>query len=287
MRYLYAKADAPAKFISCEKTSPVVLSDKKLMPLDAYTLLYTKSGSLKITSSGRIFDVKKYHFALLFKNEPYEISYSEKSEVFKLSFDVSNAYHMDNIEFFNLLTKTNREDKNIFLIPENGYNIINNKLPVLFSKILEVQKQKNKWSPYMMHYSLSMFLSEVTYTYLKIYKKSNEPTFDTVSLISSLIKHWIDQNYQKNLNIKEIAKIFGYNSHYLTTLYRENTGFTLIEYIHKLKLDKSKHLLRNSSLSIKDIAYESGFDSDKYFMKLFKKFEEITPSEYRKLYSQQ
>ena len=292
MRYLYARADAPAKFISCEKAT----SDDSAYEHyngQSYVLLYVKSGSLEITSMGKIFDVQKKRFALLLKGEEYEIFTQEKCEYYNLCFDVNNPSHIGNAEFISILEKINREDEkqgdaqSVFLIPENGYNIFDNKITVLFSKLRETQKLKNKWSPYMLHYSLSLFLSEMTRSYLNIYKANKEPAFQAVSLVSGLIKHWVEQNYQKNPNIKEIAKIFGYNSRYLTTLFREKTGFTLIEYIHKLKLDKSKQLLCTSSLSIKDIAYSVGFDSDKYFMKLFKKFEEMTPSEYRRLYSKQ
>ena len=293
MRYLYAKAGAPANFISCEKITEVVPRSKKEICPETYALLYVKSGYLDVTTSGRIFAVQKERFALLLKGEKYEIAVPQKCDYYRLRFDVEDPSHIDNAKFINILEKINREcekdsdAQSIFLLPENGYNIHDNKITVLFSKMLETQKRKNKWSPYMMHYSLSLFLSEVTRAYLNVYKASKGPTFQAVSLVSGLIKHWVEQNYQKNPNIKEMSKIFGYNSRYLTTIFRESTGFTLIEYIHKLKLDKSKQLLCTSSLSIKDIAYNVGFDSDKYFMKLFKKFEEMTPSEYRRLYSKQ
>ena len=291
MRYLYAKADAPARFISCEKIASEDSAYKKTIYEQCFTLLYVKRGSVLITSSDKIYDVQKERFALMLKDEKYEISVRNQSEYYKLCFDVCDPSYIDNAEFIHILDNINREDEtqgdpqSIFLLPENGYNIHDSKITVLFSKLRETQKLKNKWSPYMMHYSLSLFLSEMTRAYLSLYKANKEPAFQAVSLVLGLIKHWVEQNYQKNPNIKEISKIFGYNSRYLTTLFRESTGFTLIEYIHKLKLDKSKQLLCTSSLSIKDIAYATGFDSDKYFMRLFKKFEEMTPSEYRRLYS--
>ncbi len=293
MRYLYAKANAPSNFISCEKIESEFSDDKKEKVEQCYALLYVKRGTLVITSSDRIFDVQKDRFALILKGEKHITSVPEKCEYYKLCFDVEHPSHINNSEFLNILKTINQEDEkesraqSVFLIPENGYNIHDNKIAVRFSKLREIQKIKNKWSPYMMHYSLSLFLSEMTRAYLSIYKADKEPALQAVSLVTGLIKHWVEQNYQKNPNIKEIAEIFGYNSRYLTTLFRESTGFTLIEYIHKVKLDKSKQLLCSSSLSIKDIAYSAGFDSDKYFMKLFKKFEEMTPSEYRKLFSKQ
>lgn len=55
------------------------------------------------------------------------------------------------------------------------------------------------------------------------------------------------------------------------------------EYIHKLKISKAKELLY-SGQSIKEIAYSLGFQDEKYFMRLFKKYENVTPTEFRKAY---
>lgn len=52
-------------------------------------------------------------------------------------------------------------------------------------------------------------------------------------------------------------------------------------YINNLRLSKSKNLLLNSNLNIKEISKELGFIDEKYFLKLFKKYENITPKQYR------
>ncbi|MGI8384332.1 helix-turn-helix domain-containing protein [Robertmurraya sp. P23] len=59
----------------------------------------------------------------------------------------------------------------------------------------------------------------------------------------------------------------------------------VLEYLHYLKIRKAKELLSSTSYIIKEISYQVGIYDEKYFMRLFKKHENMTPSEFRKAYS--
>ena len=55
----------------------------------------------------------------------------------------------------------------------------------------------------------------------------------------------------------------------------------LQEYIHDIKVSKAKAMLINSNDTVKEIAYNLGFNDEKYFMKLFKEHENLTPTQFR------
>ena len=57
-----------------------------------------------------------------------------------------------------------------------------------------------------------------------------------------------------------------------------------MEYINGMKVAKAKELLSHSDQTVKEIAFSLGFDDEKYFMKLFKNYERITPTQYRNIY---
>ena len=61
-------------------------------------------------------------------------------------------------------------------------------------------------------------------------------------------------------------------------------GLSLVSYTNRLRIEASKKLLSNYDLSIKETAYSCGFPDEKYFMKVFKKFEQCTPTDYRRSY---
>lgn len=66
-------------------------------------------------------------------------------------------------------------------------------------------------------------------------------------------------------------------------IFKEYTGFAPIQYIQTAKISKAKELLTNSPLSIKEIAWQLGFENHEYFFSIFKKKTGCTPAEYRRL----
>lgn len=98
------------------------------------------------------------------------------------------------------------------------------------------------------------------------------------------ILEWIRINLQKDLTVKEIAEKFNFNEDYLTRLFKKHLGVSTLKYINGMRVAKAKELLTQTEESIKEIAYCCGFSDEKYFMKLFKDYENLTPTEFRNAY---
>ena len=109
----------------------------------------------------------------------------------------------------------------------------------------------------------------------------NTKTADTET-ISPLISY-VHENFLTLTNIDEIASTFYITPSHLCRTFKKLTGYTIIQYINILKIQKSCDLLHNSKKSITEIALDCGFNSTMYFCKTFKAFLNITPTEYRKL----
>ncbi len=95
------------------------------------------------------------------------------------------------------------------------------------------------------------------------------------------IKAFIGQNYQKNLQVKDLARRFAIHPNYLSTLFRQETGVTLSAYITDVCIQNACSLLRDTDLSISAIAQSVGFDDPQYFSKVFKKATGMTAMEFR------
>src|SRR5690606_35991700 len=101
------------------------------------------------------------------------------------------------------------------------------------------------------------------------------------------IIEWLRANYDQPLTVQRIAAQFHYNPTYLSALFKKHTGYSLSNYIHRTRISVSKNLLTGrNSLTISGIAQMCGFNDEKYFMKLFKKLEGLTPSQYREAFYQ-
>ncbi len=73
------------------------------------------------------------------------------------------------------------------------------------------------------------------------------------------------------------------SGHYLSDLLKLETGKTIKEHIHLKLIDKAKYQLLNSTISVKSLAYDLGFEYPQYFSRLFKNKTGMSPSEYRNL----
>ena len=85
-----------------------------------------------------------------------------------------------------------------------------------------------------------------------------------------------------NVTLDEVAKQFYMSKSYLTRVFRNITGFSVIEYITYIRVRKAQQLLIDSDTSITDIADICGFGNVTYFEKVFKQMTGQTPGQYRK-----
>ena len=94
-------------------------------------------------------------------------------------------------------------------------------------------------------------------------------------------KEYISENYNRLLSVKEVADYVHLNPEYFTRLFKTETGQNLKNYIIDCKLMMAKDLLANSNLPVSMVALEVGYSSFSHFTQIFKKAENMTPSEYK------
>lgn len=97
-------------------------------------------------------------------------------------------------------------------------------------------------------------------------------------------KDYIYKHLQEKLSVKAIADALGIHPNYLSTLFREDTGVTLYDYIMQEKLDLAKNLLTFTDYSYSDISSYLGFSSQSHLGKVFKNATGLTLMQYRNKY---
>lgn len=81
--------------------------------------------------------------------------------------------------------------------------------------------------------------------------------------------------------LKELADHVHLNANYLSVLFKENTGMTFSDYLTRQRLNLAKRLLIGTDKKIYAVAEETGFSTAKYFIKVFREIEGVTPKEFR------
>ncbi|MFB6366899.1 response regulator [Paenibacillus elgii] len=110
--------------------------------------------------------------------------------------------------------------------------------------------------------------------------RKNKRTEVVVELLRDIVRH----KYQDpDLTIYSIASELKLSPNYVSVVFRQGTGETISAYLTRLRMEHSRHLLKDPAASIQEIARNVGYTDPHYFAKVFKKTEGLTPSQYRNL----
>lgn len=96
---------------------------------------------------------------------------------------------------------------------------------------------------------------------------------------------WIRATVHLPLKSRDVAAHFGYNTDYLSRLFRAQFGKTLKQYIDEVRIEYIKSQLLNTNYTLTQLAQMTGFGDYKYFLKFFKYHTGLTPSQFYNTYS--
>ena len=93
---------------------------------------------------------------------------------------------------------------------------------------------------------------------------------------------FMSRNLHRKISLADLATVGNLSRSYLSDLFKSETGVSPGTYLIRLRMEKARQLLRTTFLSIKQIAAEVGYNSGRDFAHYFKKYFDVTPTEYRK-----
>ena len=120
------------------------------------------------------------------------------------------------------------------------------------------------------------FLMECTHSVASVKKAEENPIIKKVCT-------YVDENLSHDISLETAADFAGVSSFYLSKLFKEEKGETFINFISDKRLEKSRQLLEQTELSIKEITAEVGYNDQNYFSRIFKGKYGLSPKEYRKV----
>ncbi len=95
---------------------------------------------------------------------------------------------------------------------------------------------------------------------------------------------YVSENIFRKITVTELAEHVGLHPHYLSNLFSEYEGITLKDYIQQEKINGACYLLQYSTQSISEISFRFGYKSHSKFTEIFRKWQAMTPTEYRNLH---
>ena len=128
------------------------------------------------------------------------------------------------------------------------------------------------------HTKLSMLMLSMRH-----YLGLMENIFQDHSKASTLkrILDYIDKHYDKDLKLDRLGQIFGYNSSYLGTIFKQHVNMSFTAYLDKVRIEMAKSLLEKGQYKVYEISTMVGYNSVDYFHGKFKKHVKMTPKRYQ------
>ncbi len=149
-----------------------------------------------------------------------------------------------------------------------------NRLGNLFLRIHEESKREKK-TPYLLEYYLKALLA------LVVQLASEERQRQTLPRAMQ----YIHAHFTEQITLDTLAGLEHISKSYLSRQFKRFTGMTVIEYVNNLRVEMAKHLLVNSDESITNIGYQVGYESPKYFYRIFRASCQQSPAAFRKAHA--
>jgi AraC-like DNA-binding protein len=92
---------------------------------------------------------------------------------------------------------------------------------------------------------------------------------------------YIQEHFADPLSSAQIAEAFGHNPSYFSRLFHQHAGMTIVEYINRIRIQKSCQLLKRSEAGITEIALAVGYNNISHFNRFFRRIMDMSPREYR------
>ena len=194
--------------------------------------------------------------------------------------DPNNPLVLIKLQFQDLfLPKTIRND--IYMHKEAKITKINDEIfkNMLIQLFEEYQKDHYAKDTYLMNGIVNLCILMMRHVMAdkkvdRLSEKEHSPIQDAVLYVRT--------HFRENISAEAVAKTVHLSPNYFSEYFKKQTGEKFSIFVLRLRVEFAANLLRVSDLSVKEVAFESGFNSAAYFSNTFKSFYNTSPERYRK-----
>lgn len=242
---------------------------------DSIEILFVLKGKLEIFTKDRYTELNEEDLFLINANEIHAIKAEENNLVLALQVPVSYLLQIEpqieKISFeCNSATASSDEEQSKF-----------DELRTLLAEMMLLHNKR----PQGYHLRIQSCLLNLTYLLMQGFcaqdqgpEKQEDKHRERLLRITSYVK----ENYNRAINIQQLALQEYLTVPYLSRFFKEYMGTSFTKYVNAVRLDKAVKDLTLTNLSITQIAHDHGFPNLKSFNAVFKEFYRQTPGEYRK-----
>ncbi len=232
--------------------------------LDSYLLCYTYEGSGELEYQDKTYILKKGDVFLIDCRQIHQ--YRTKKTPWKHS-----VLHFQGIPAGPLFDMISNQNGTCFHLESS----------VEFQHLLETLLRAHATIHPARDYQVSSYLTNLL---LYVLMSSESYLRLQQNIPDQIVKivYYLNQNFTKEVSLDELSDLFSISKYHLCRSFRKYTGFTLVEYVTQLRIERAKELLCTTSLPAAQIGFLVGIHDENYFYRLFRKQTGMSPQKYRK-----
>lgn len=237
--------------------------------IDHHELLLVVGGKGYIFNENKEYCVKQ---GMLFYFRPNILHCIESDLNEPLNF-LSVHFSFVHVDFCDHKWNLTIEDNSFELQPMQEFK---NYYPILhvFKKLVET------WGSKLPTYEFicRTILQELLFEIFDNLKRQNT-NYSTTLKVEKIIKY-LGENINKTITLTELSEFVSLSPSYLSRAFKDTTGYSVIEFFNKIKIDKAEELIILGDKKIKEVSEALGFKDEFYFSRLFKKVKGMSPKEF-------
>lgn len=245
---------------------------------DSYELYYFLSGDVTYYIEGKGYKVDTNDILLINNRELHKPNFNSEKPYKRITVHFNPGFIKDlnyNDQFDLLSCFKDREPGQHNKI--DSEDILNYKIDRYFDRIVNYIKEDTAESAIMIE---TLFIQAMVLLN-KIFKQKKELHLDTIEYDDNIMEiiNFINNNLARKITLDKLEKRFYLNKYYLCHLFKENTGFSVKQYITYKRVLKAKELLTSGN-SCSETCNSLGFGDYSNFYRIFKKAVGLSPQEY-------
>lgn len=212
--------------------------------------------------------------------EYYYIHFATESiETFELTEEQYRKEISEKKKKCNTLNFTGSECyENCYVLLKQKYTVADKVIWEYFTGVLE----KNKLNFESRYPGRRMEISNAICLMFFKLEELGEENHKTVYYTVRKIVDYIEKNFAQPVSGRDIERIFFLSYDYANRMFEEQMNSSIIKYRNFVRINHAKNMLSATDLPLAEISEQTGFENQQYFSRIFKKFEGITPSGYRR-----
>jgi YesN/AraC family two-component response regulator len=269
MNTVYSKIADPIYITHSKSESPYEMPEVHYH--DCFELIFFLSDNITYFIKDKLYNIKKYDLLFIKPFDLHRVTETGKKYYERIIINISKEL----VDSMNICTETT----NFFAYVSNKISITNNDLKNIFYMLPKEKKLNDEFSSrrlYLLINDLFLLLGREVKN-CKLQADNNISDKKVLSVIS-----YINDNYMNYITLSSLADEFYISPYYLGHLFKNVTGFTIIEYLNKKRISMAQQLLATGEHSVSTAGEMVGYNNLTSFSRTFKAISGMSPMQYKK-----